>query len=89
MPTHNQVIFVALIGIMIEDNKAFSQINEIIHDYSQYVVGRMGLPNVRENLNVISIVLDAPNDVINTASGKLGRIEGVTSKTIYSKSEEA
>ncbi len=80
---------VALIGIMIEDNKAFSQINEIIHDYSQYVVGRMGLPNVRENLNVISIVLDAPNDVINTASGKLGRIEGVTSKTIYSKSEEA
>ena len=57
---------VALIGIMIEDNKAFSQINEIIHDYSQYVVGRMGLPNVRENLNVISIVLDAPNDVINT-----------------------
>lgn len=80
---------VALIGIMIEDNKAFSQINEIIHDYSQYVVGRMGLPNVRENLNVISIVLDAPNDVINTVSGKLGRIEGVTSKTIYSKSEEA
>jgi len=80
---------VALIGIMIEDNKAFSQINEIIHDYSKYVVGRMGLPNVRENLNVISIVLDAPNDVINTASGKLGRIEGVTSKTIYSKSEEA
>ena len=80
---------VALIGIMIEDNKAFSQINEIIHDYSKYVVGRMGLPNVRENLNVISIVLDAPNDVINTVSGKLGRIEGVTSKTIYSKSEEA
>ncbi len=80
---------VALIGIMIENNNAFSQINEIIHDYSQYVVGRMGLPNVRDNLNVISIVLDAPNDVINTASGRLGRIEGVTSKTIYSKSEEA
>ena len=48
---------VALIGIMIENNEAFAQINDIIHDYSQYVVGRMGLPNVRDNLNVISIVL--------------------------------
>ena len=80
---------VALIGIMVEDNDAFAQINEIIHDYSRYVVGRMGLPNVRENLNVISIVLDAPGDVINTAAGRLGRIEGVTSKAVYSKTEEA
>ncbi len=79
---------VALIGIMIEDNEAFAQINEIIHDYSQYVVGRMGLPNVRENLNVISIVLDAPNDVINAAAGRLGRIEGVTSKAVYSRLDE-
>ncbi len=79
---------VALIGIMIENNEAFAQINEIIHDYSQYVVGRMGLPNVRDNLNVISIVLDAPGDVINTAAGRLGRISGVTSKAIYSKLNE-
>ena len=83
-----EVIFmnrVALIGIMVENNEAFARINEIIHDYSKYVVGRMGLPNVRDNLNIISIVFDAPNDIINTAAGKLGRIEGVTSKTIYSK----
>lgn len=80
---------VALIGIMVEDNKSAGQINEILHEYSEYVVGRMGIPNVRDGLNVISVVLDAPSDVINAASGKLGRIEGVTSKTIYSKTEEA
>ena len=76
---------VALIGIMVEDKNAASEINKILHDYSQYVIGRMGVPNVRENLNVISIVFDAPADIINAVSGKLGKIAGVTSKTIYSK----
>ena len=76
---------VALIGIMVEDKNAASEINKILHDYSQYVIGRMGVPNVMENLNVISIVFDAPADIINAVSGKLGKIAGVTSKTIYSK----
>ncbi|MBQ2444296.1 MAG: iron-only hydrogenase system regulator [Clostridia bacterium] len=80
---------VALIGIMIEDNKASAEINAILHEYSEYVVGRMGLPNVRDNMNVISVVIDAPADVVNAMSGKLGRIDGVTSKSICSKSEEA
>lgn len=80
---------VALIGIMIEDNKASAEINAVLHEYSEYVIGRMGLPNVRENMNVISIVIDAPVDVINAISGRLGRIDGVTSKSICSKSEEA
>ena len=79
---------VALIGIMIEDNKASAEINSILHEYSEYVVGRMGLPNVRDNMNVISIVIDAPVDVVNAISGRLGRIDGVTSKSICSKSEE-
>ena len=79
---------VALIGIMIEDNKASAEINAILHEYSEYVVGRMGLPNVRDNMNVISIVIDAPVDVVNAISGRLGRIDGVTSKSICSKSEE-
>ncbi|MBQ2604330.1 MAG: TM1266 family iron-only hydrogenase system putative regulator [Acutalibacteraceae bacterium] len=79
----------ALIGIMIEDNKVSKQINEILHEYSEYIIGRMGIPNVKENLSVISVVLNAPSDVINTISGKLGRIDGVTSKTIFSKAEEA
>ncbi len=79
----------ALIGIMIEDNKVSKQINEILHEYSEYIIGRMGIPNVKENLSVISVVLNAPSYVINTISGKLGRIDGVTSKTIFSKAEEA
>ena len=70
---------------MIEDNKVSKQINEILHEYSEYIIGRMGIPNVKENLSVISVVLNAPSDVINTISGKLGRIDGVTSKTIFSK----
>lgn len=76
---------VALIGIMIEDKKVSGEINAVLHEYADYVIGRMGVPNVRKNLSVISVVLDAPSDVINAASGKLGRIDGVTSKTIYSK----
>ena len=79
---------VALIGIMIEDNKVAEEINAILHEYSEYVIGRMGLPNVNGKMNVISLVLDAPIDVINALSGKLGRVEGVTSKSICSKLEE-
>ena len=79
---------VALIGIMIEDNKVADELNTILHEYSEYVIGRMGIPNVKEKMNVISIVLDAPVDVINALSGKLGRVEGVTSKSICSKLEE-
>ena len=79
----------ALIGIMIEDNKVSPRINEILHEYSVYIIGRMGIPNVKENLSVISVVINAPSDVINTISGKLGRIDGVTSKTVFSKAEEA
>ena len=80
---------VALIGIMIEDNKASAEINAILHEYSEYVVGRMVLTNVSDNMNVISVVRDAPVDVVNAMSRKLGRIDGVTSKSICSKSEEA
>ncbi len=76
---------IALIGIMIEDKKVSSEINAVLHEYADFIIGRMGIPNVRESLSVISVVLDAPSDVINAVSGKLGRIEGVTSKTIYSK----
>ena len=78
----------ALIGIMIEDNKVSPKINEILHEYSEYIIGRMGIPNVKTNLSVISVVINAPSDVINTISGKLGHIDGVTSKTIFSKAEE-
>lgn len=78
---------VALIGIMIDDNSVGGQINDLLHEYADFITGRMGIPNVRENMGVISVVLDAPMDIISALSGKLGRIQGVTSKTIYSKLE--
>ncbi|MGN0594063.1 MAG: TM1266 family iron-only hydrogenase system putative regulator [Hominimerdicola sp.] len=79
---------IALIGIMVEDKSSAVKINEILHNYGEFIIGRMGLPNVKENLNVISVVLDAPADVISTVSGKLGQLKGVSTKTIYSKQKE-
>ena len=80
---------IAVAAIVIDEPEAAVEVNAILHEYSEYVVGRMGLPNVRDNMNVISVVIDAPADVVNAMSGKLGRIDGVTPKSICSKSEEA
>lgn len=77
---------IALIGIMVEDSSAALKINGILHDYGKYIIGRMGIPHAKENLSVISVVLDAPADIISTVSGKLGQLNGVSTKTIYSKS---
>lgn len=76
---------IAIIGIIVDDIDATGEINDILHDYGMYVVGRMGIPYRERNVNIISIVLDAPNDVINALAGKIGRVKGVSSKTIYSK----
>ncbi len=76
---------IAIIGIIVEDIDATGEINEILHDYGMYVIGRMGIPYRDRDVNIISIVLDAPNDVINALAGKIGRVKGVSSKTIYSK----
>ena len=59
---------IALIGIIVEDREASAQINTILHEYAEYVVGRMGIPYRDKNVNVISVVLDAPNDIINSVS---------------------
>ncbi len=76
---------IALIGIIVEDKTHVAQLNEILATYSEYIIGRMGIPYKERSLNIISLVLDAPNDVINTVSGKLGKLKGITSKTMYSK----
>lgn len=74
---------VALIGIMIENTEAVSTINELLHENSKYIIGRMGLPYREKNLNIISVVVDAPQDIISTISGKIGRLTGVSTKTAY------
>ena len=60
----------------------------LLHEYSPYIIGRMGIPYDKAGVSIISIAIDAPNDIINSLSGKLGALNGVTSKTIYSKIPE-
>ena len=68
---------VALIGIIVSDTNSAGDINELLHEYSNYIVSRMGVPYRQKNISIISIVLDAPNDIINALSGKLGQLNGV------------
>jgi len=79
---------IALIGIIVENKDAAPKLNSILHEYSQYMVGRMGIPYQKRNISVISIVVDAPNDVISALSGKLGMLPHVSIKTLYSKVPE-
>lgn len=76
---------IALIGIIVEDTNAVENVNEILHNYGSYIIGRMGIPYREKHVNIISIVIDAPNDVISSLSGKLGMIKGISVKTVYSK----
>jgi len=76
---------IALVGIIVEEIKASKEVNQILHDYSSYIIGRMGLPYKEKDISIISIVLDAENDIISSLSGKLGRIKGISVKTMFSK----
>jgi putative iron-only hydrogenase system regulator len=76
---------VALIGIIIEDIEAAERLNGLLHEYNQYIIGRMGLPYREKNISIISVVINAEADIISTLAGKLGMIKGVNVKTIYSK----
>ncbi len=74
---------VALLGIMVSEAEAVSRVNGLLHEYGSYVIGRMGIPYREKQVNIISIVLDAPQAVISALSGKLGMIPGVSSKCLY------
>lgn len=75
---------VAVIGIIVEDENAVNALNELLHAYSGYVIGRMGVPYRKKGINIISLAVDAPQDVISALSGKIGRIKGISAKTAYS-----
>ncbi len=75
---------VAVISIIVENTESVEQINQILHDHSEYIIGRMGIPYRVRHINIICIALDAPQDVISGLSGKIGAIEGVSVKTAYS-----
>ena len=76
---------VSIIGIIVENTNSVDKLNAVLHEYGNYVIGRMGIPYQKKDLNIISIALDAPMDVINTLSGKIGQLDGVSSKVVYSK----
>ena len=80
---------VAVVGIIVENAEAAAQINAILHEYGRYIVGRMGVPYRTKNISIISVAIDAPQDVISAMSGKIGRIDGVSATTAYSKAERA
>lgn len=75
---------VAVIGIIVENPESVEKVNAVLHEYSPHILGRMGIPYRKRNVSIISIAIDAPQDVINTLSGTLGRIGGVSAKTAYS-----
>jgi putative iron-only hydrogenase system regulator len=76
---------IALIGIIVEDTAATEAINALLHSYGSYIVGRMGIPYRDRGVCIISVVIDAENEVISALSGKLGQIHGISVKTVYSK----
>lgn len=74
---------VALIGIVVSDLNAVEKLNHLLHEYGEYIIGRMGIPYRKDNISLISVAIDAPQDKINALSGKLGAINGISAKTIF------
>lgn len=75
---------VAVLGIIVENTESTEKLNEVLHEYGQYIVGRMGIPYRERGISVISIIADAPQPQISAMTGKIGRIDGVSVKTAYS-----
>ena len=75
---------IALIGIIVEDPQSVEQLNHLLHEYGKYIIGRMGIPYEKKGVNIISVAIDAPQDVISALSGKIGKLKGVSSKAAYS-----
>lgn len=76
---------VAVVSVVVENYENIEEFNNILHQYSEYIIGRMGVPYRKKNISVISVAVDAPQDIINAISGKLGRLNGINVKTLMSK----
>lgn len=79
---------IALVGIIVENQDSVEKMNVLLHEYREYIIGRMGVPYPKKCISVISIVMDAPNDIISALSGKLGMLPHISTKTLYSKIPE-
>lgn len=75
---------IAVVGIIVENPAAVEKLNAILHEYGAHIIGRMGIPHRERGVNIISVAMDAPQDVISAMTGKIGRLDGVSAKTAYS-----
>lgn len=76
---------IAIVSMIVEDTEMSAEINRILHEYRDWLVGRMGIPYKQQNVAVICVVVDAPANVTSSLSGKLGMLSGISVKTVYSK----
>lgn len=75
---------VAIIGIIVENKGSVEKLNALLHQYGQYIIGRMGIPYREKGINIISIAIDAPQDMISALSGRIGKLPDISVKTVYS-----
>ena len=78
---------VAVLAIIVRQPESVSALNTLLHQYGDYIIGRMGVPYRERGVNLISVAMDAPADVISALSGKIGRLPGITAKTVYAPEE--
>ena len=76
---------VAILAIVVENPAPVEPLNQILHQYRQHIIGRMGIPYEKKDISLISIAVDAPADIISAMSGRIGMLDGVTAKAVYSK----
>ena len=79
---------IALLGIILDDPASVEALNALLHQYAPYIIGRMGIPYRPRQVNIISVVMDAPSDKISSLAGKVGMLPGVNIKTIYAKQSQ-
>ena len=76
---------VAVLTVLIEDLESAELVNDLLHEYGQYIIGRMGIPYRKRSVSVICVVLDAPQPEVSALSGRIGRLPGVSAKTVFTK----
>ena len=76
---------VAIIGIIVENTESVGTLNQLLHEYGEYIIGRMGIPYKQKNMSIMSIAIDAPQNTISALTGKIGKLNGISVKTAYSK----
>ena len=75
---------IAVVGIIIENKESVDKLNSLLHEFGEYIIGRMGLPYRERNISIVSLAIDASQDVISTMTGRIGNIDGISVKTAYS-----